>query len=87
MFRVVKVSGKQQEAQCLLDQLIMPALTDQAASVKADRGLDGAESRAVLKRDSRALSPHEPGCHERTTSLQSGGEGCIVSNMKQIRNQ
>ena len=87
MLRVVKVSGKQQEAQCLLDQLIMPALTDQAASVKAGRGLGGAKSRAVLKKDSRALSPQEPGCHERTTALQNGEEGCIVSNMKQIRNQ
>ena len=87
MFRVVKVSGKQQEVQCLLDQLIMPAFIDQGASVKADRSLGRVESKAVSKRDSRAPFPHEPVCHERTIALQSGEESCIVSNIKKIRNQ
>lgn len=31
MFRVVGVSGKQQEVQRLLDQLIVPGLTEQGA--------------------------------------------------------
>ena len=87
MLGLVGASGKQQEMQPLLDQLVMPALIDQEASIKAGRAVMARmESRAISKSNRCEVPPHELERHERTIAVQSGQE-VLCQNMKKIRNK
>jgi len=88
MFRIVGVSGKQQEVQPLLDQPIIPSLIDQGASIEAGRVvLARMRSRTGTKSNRLDLSLHNLECHEMTTAVESGEGVVLYQNIKKIRNK
>lgn len=89
MFRVVKVSGKQHEVQPLLDQLMMPGLTDQGALVKAGLAvLAKLASRTASKSNRCDVSPQELGRFEKSTDVCKVVKKVVLcQNMQKMRNK